>query len=171
MNRLLATAQDARIAGFQTKHRRIGRHIRTRFVNNPDHPDRHSDLGDCYPVRTRPLANDFPARIRQGRHLAHAFRHGTDACGIQLETIHRRRIETVARRRREIPAVGGEDILPGSLQGIGHGHERRIFLILRRQRQHPRRGTRLFTEFFNLLPQVRHSLAISASPRRGSKLN
>jgi hypothetical protein len=52
MNRLAAAAQNRRIAGFETQTGGIGRHVRTRFIDDADHAERHAHASSLDAGRT-----------------------------------------------------------------------------------------------------------------------
>ena len=65
MNRFLAAAEDHGVARLHADRRRVGRHVRPRFVNEKHDAQRHADFVDPQAVRPVRRADDFADRIRQ----------------------------------------------------------------------------------------------------------
>ena len=135
MDRFFPAAKNAGVAGLEAQDGGIGRHIRTRFIDDPDHADGHPELGDLESVRTGPRADDFTDRIGEQGDLPHPLGHGADTIGGQPQTIDGRGVESVTRGRCEILGIGRDDLALRRLDGIGHGLQGRVLGVGRAERQ------------------------------------
>ena len=62
-SRLFASAQNDGIPRLQREDGRINRYVRTRFVNDPDNAERHTQLANAQAVRLRPFGENFADRV------------------------------------------------------------------------------------------------------------
>ena len=91
MDRLLAAAQDHRIAGFQAQRRGVGCYIGARLKNHCHNAEGHRHLYNLQAVRPVPAGEHLAHRVRQGNNLPHPLRHPRNTGLIQAETVKQSR--------------------------------------------------------------------------------
>ena len=149
IQRLLATAQDRRVAGFQTKPRGIGGHIRARLVNDDDDANGRGNLLQPQAVRTESFIKNPANWIREGGDFAQRFGHGGDPRVIEPKAVEHRGGQTQLRRGFRVARVGLLDVVAVLLQRVSHGDEALILFRRGEPGQFARGG-------FGLLGQLRH---------------
>ncbi|ABA49903.1 hypothetical protein BURPS1710b_3448 [Burkholderia pseudomallei 1710b] len=105
--RLRAAAQDRRVAGLQAQRGRVDRHVRPRFVDDPDHAERHAHLADLDSARAIFEIAHLADRVRQRRDLAQPFDHRLQRLVRQRQAIDERRVVPLVLRARDVARVGG----------------------------------------------------------------
>ncbi len=108
MGRFLPAAQDDRVPSFQRERHRVHRHIGTRLVDNPHHPQRNSHLADVHAVRMLPFRKRFVNGIRQGRHIAYTRSHRNHTIIRQQQPVTHRPLQAA---RLQILLIGLNDFL------------------------------------------------------------
>ena len=137
-----AAAQDGRIPGLETQRSGIGGHVRTAFVDDPDHAERHPHALDGHAVGPRPPLGNLADRIGQRPDCGEAVRYGVNAGLRQCEPGEEGGGRTVAAGLIEVLAVGEQDFRRGDTDGLGHGSQGVVFLVGRREREDARGRTR-----------------------------
>ncbi len=115
MNGFRTAAQDGGVATLDAQAGRVHRHVRTRFVNDADHAQRHAHLADLDAGRAVFEAGDFADGIRQRDDLAQAFNHGGDGLLGQRQAVQHGRRQAVGGSRFHVHLVGGAQQL-----GVAH---------------------------------------------------
>ena len=135
-----AAAQDHGVAGFQAQHAGVGRDIGAAFENHGDDAERHADALDGHAVRALPAFGHDADGIGDVAHGHDAVGHRVDARLRQRQAIDEGGTFAAGARFRDILGIGGEDRGGVGADGALHRIERLVFLLRRRQRQHPRGG-------------------------------
>ncbi|MNN20003.1 hypothetical protein D3C81_1332620 [compost metagenome] len=128
VDRLGATAQDGRVTRLQAQAGRVDGHVRPRFVDDPDHAQRHAHLADLDAGRHIAHVADFADRIRQRSDLTQALDHVIDARRSQGQAIQHGWLQTVGPTIGQILFVGFGQLGAGSVQGIGGGQQGTVLL-------------------------------------------
>ena len=104
-NGLGAAAQDRGIARFKAQRRRVGGHVRTRFVDDADDAQRHAHLAHLNPARAELELADLADRVGQGGDLFNAFGHRLDALLAQGEAVEQSGLQPGGSCRGDILGV------------------------------------------------------------------
>ncbi len=78
---LFPAAQDRGITGFQAQGGDINSHVRARFVDYADHPQRHAATFDAQAAVQQSAIDHLPDRIGQAAHLTHVVGNAFQARG------------------------------------------------------------------------------------------
>ena len=143
MLRIRTAAQDNGIARLQAQSAGIRRHVWAAFVYHTDDAERRAHALDLQPIRTIPGGDDFAYRIGQRRHRTDAFGNTGDPCIVEGQPVHEGSGKACTFRRGQIFPVGGEDRIPGCLDGGGHGKQRAVLLVCAGNGQRSRSSFRL----------------------------
>ena len=153
INRFLAAAQNRGVAGFETKARGVGGHVRTRFVDDDDDADGRGDFLQLQTVWARAFIEDFSDGIGS----AATSRKPLAIPAIRLSSSFRRSSIAV---ERPICAPASMSLALASLmaapfffQRIGHGEQAGVFLRRGQFRQFARRGLGLSGQLRHLFRQ------------------
>ncbi len=87
VRRLLAAAQNHRVATLHAQRGGVGRHVRPRLVDEENHPQRHAHLQHLQPVRTNRRRHHLADRVRQLGHLVHRLGDPVDPLRRQSQPI------------------------------------------------------------------------------------
>ena len=109
--RLGAALENNRVAGLEPQAGGVCRHIRTRFIDNPHHTQRHSDLTDLQAVGPPPHRHCLANRVGQIDNNLQTFRHALNALLGQRQTIQHGRRQAVAAAGLNVLGVGGQECL------------------------------------------------------------
>ncbi len=132
--RLPAAPQDAGVAAFEGKGRRVGGHVGPGFVDDGHHPHGDRTLFNAQPVGARHRLQRQSHRVGQGGYLTHPIGHGGHPASVQRQTVqHNWRYRPA--RRLHVEGVFPEDGLPPRLQGIRHVAQRLVSPLRRRAQQ------------------------------------
>ncbi len=107
MDRFRTAAQDGGVAALDAQAGRIDRHVRTRFVDDADHAQRHAHLTDLDPGRAVFHVRDFADRIGQCDDLFQSFGHGRNRLIGQRQTVQQGFCQTIRLGRFQILPIGG----------------------------------------------------------------
>ena len=107
-NGLGAAAQDRGIARFKAQRRRVGGHVRTRFVDDADNAQRHAHFSDLDAARAELELADFADRIGQSGDLFNAFSHRLDALLAQGEAVEQSGLQPCGPCCGNILGIRGE---------------------------------------------------------------
>jgi len=117
VERLRASAQDHRVAGFETQRAGIGRHIGPALIDDAEHADgrRHArDVQAVWPSPARELAAD---RIGKRRHIGDALGGRLDAFRIELQPVHQSGPE-ISRSSLHVLVICGQDLVLMGADGV-----------------------------------------------------
>ncbi len=128
VQRLLATAQDGGVAGFEAQARRVCRDVGARLVNDHHHADRRGDFPELKSVGTGAFIEDASHGVRQHNHLAQTAGHAGDAFVVQSQPVQQGVGQAVAGAEFQVERVGLLEGVRVLLQGGGHGEQAGILL-------------------------------------------
>ena len=126
MDGFRTTAEDHRIARFETEAAGVRSDIRARFINNQDDANRHAHFLDAHSVRAGPLADGFANGVGQGGDFAHAFGHFADSLIRERQAVEHGDGEAGFHPRFEIFRIGRLNAVGGLLNPVGHRTEQRV---------------------------------------------
>jgi hypothetical protein len=130
--RLRTAAQNRRVARLQAQRGGVDRHVRTRFIDDADHAERHAHLTDLNAAWPVLQIADLTNRIGQRGDLPQAFNHRLQRLVRQRQAIDKRSVETFVASASDITRVGIFQQRGIALDRLGNGRERSI---LRRSRR------------------------------------
>ena len=84
VDRLLAAAEDDRVAALDAQAGGVDRHVRPRLVDEEDHAERHADLEHLQPVRADAALAHLADRVGQRGHLPQPVGGGRDPGGVSV---------------------------------------------------------------------------------------
>ena len=138
--RLRAAAQDAGVAGLDAQCRRVGGHVRPRFVDDAHHAERHAHACHLDAGGSAVAIRDRADRIGERRHRLDALGHLLDQRRVEREPVDESRV--AALRVRQVLAVGRQDRRFARPDLARDRRERAILRRRVRSRQLARRGAR-----------------------------
>ena len=159
-----ATAQHHRVAALEAQARRVGGHIRARFVNDADDAQRHAHLADLNAGRTGAQVRDFAYRVRQLRDLAQAFGHRGDRLRRERQAVNQRRGEIRLLRVTHIGGVFFEDMALALQNRGGDGEKRIVFCRRGGARDGARSGARSAADSMHVFSNVQHLIHAAILP-------
>jgi len=109
VQRLLAAAQHAGVAGLQADCRGVGGDVRARLVDDADDAERHRDLLHLEPAVERRAREHAADGVGEAHHVAHALGHRPDARIGERQPVDHRRREPRLAARLDVQGVRRED--------------------------------------------------------------
>ncbi|MNZ18866.1 hypothetical protein D3C78_358860 [compost metagenome] len=137
VNGLGAAAQDGGVAGLQAQAGGIDGHVRARFVDDPDHPQRHAHLADLNTRRAIAHVADGADRVCQAGHLAQAGDHAVDTRWGQGQAVEQGRLQTVGTAGGQVLFVGCGKLGTRGVQCIGSSLQGAVLLRSAGAGDHP----------------------------------
>jgi len=105
VDRFRAAAQDGCVAALDAQAGRIHRHVRTRFIDDADHAQRHAHLADLDASRAVFHVRNFTDRVGQCDDLFESLGHRCDRLVRQRQAVQHRFREAVGFRCVQVLAV------------------------------------------------------------------
>ena len=109
--RLFSAAEDDGVPAFNTDRRRVGRHVRTRLVDEKDDAQRNAHLLNLQTVRTDGRVDHLADRVGEHGDLSERGRHGGKGLFVETEPVDHRRRKAVLFAVGEIFRVFGDDFV------------------------------------------------------------
>ncbi len=119
--------QDHRITGFQAQRSDINRHVRARFINHANNPQRYATTLKTQAAVQYAAIDYLPHRIGEVTHLAHIIGNAFQPCGRQCQTVKHRFAKAIGTRVSNILGVSVEDDFALCFQFIGDFFQHAIF--------------------------------------------
>src|SRR5574344_165324 len=139
LDRLLAAAQDHRVAGLEAQRRGVDEDVGAALEDDGDDAERNADLPDDDAARTLPRPQLLADRVGQRRDVADARDHRFEPGLRAREAVEHRVLDPGLRRARDVDGVGGADRRGIGLEGGRHARKRGV-LVNRRAPRGLRRG-------------------------------
>ena len=119
-------AQQHGVAALEADAGGVGGDVGAGLVDDPDHAERHPHLAQLEAVGERRAADHLAHRVGQRGHVAQPVGHRGDPAGVEAQPVDERLGGAGLAGGLHVRGVGGEHVVGGRDQGVGHRVQRGV---------------------------------------------